>query len=119
MGTAWPKFMRIVFLLLSINFIIAPIVFSPPGGADNGEKTASSKRDAAARGVMHCLILASHPAGQGICLELKIHASNLIKACARRFDVSNSGPGEVPCLSHSMNALFVHHFYLGCDDDNR
>jgi hypothetical protein len=62
------------------------------------------------RGVMHCLILASHPAGQGICLELKIHASNLIKACARRFDVSNSGPGEVPCLS--FNA-FVHQLLFG------
>jgi hypothetical protein len=52
MGTACPKFMKsvwIVFLFLSINFIIAPIVFSPPGGADNGGKTASSKRDAAAR----------------------------------------------------------------------
>jgi hypothetical protein len=47
---------------------------------------------------MHCSLLASHPAGQRICLELKIHASNLIKACARRFDVSNSDPGEVPFL---------------------
>lgn len=130
---ACPKFMRARWTVYALRTVW--IVFLPQStlllrrlsfhlrAADNGGKTAprahaaSSKRDAA--GVMHCLILASHPAGQGICLELKIRASNLIKACARRGDSTFliSAPVRFLIVSvcGAIEWMCITFIFMGCD----